>query len=359
MTRVAAAALALVIAAPMAVAADRDARLCGVTPEEYEHKPTAYACEALAIVERFAVAIDRVDWPSIKAHAIAAARSASTLEDVHGALDETLRELDRHSRFSSPRRTAELKAPQTRFDRVQADAHRIAYVNLRGFSGTDPASMEAYVRTLRDGFAAAERARTCGYIVDLRRNPGGNMWPALLGLQPLLGDGVVGAFRTRDGSRSHWRLDADHASVEQTVVVEAAQPLPRGSAAATRPVAVLLGTETASAGEAVAIAFRERPATRSFGWHTAGLTTANAGFHLSDDATLFVAVAEMTDRNGNAYLPYLKPDEETVAALRVHRTGRYDDVTRKAAAEWLATAGPCADSDDNARAPNSTETASP
>jgi hypothetical protein len=131
MTRIAAAALALVIAAPMAGAADGDARLCGVTPDAYEHKPTAYTCEALAIVERFAVAVDRVDWPSIKARAVAAASSASTVEDAHDALAESLRELDRHSRFSSPRRSAELKAPQTRFDRVQVDAHRIACADER------------------------------------------------------------------------------------------------------------------------------------------------------------------------------------------------------------------------------------
>ena len=196
---------------------------------------------------------------------------------------------------------------------------------------------------------AAESAGTCGYIVDLRRNPGGNMWPALLGLQPLLGDGVVGAFRTRDGTLSRWRLDAAHAGIEGTVVVESAQS-PAASGAASKPVAVLLGTGTASAGEAIAIAFRDRAGTRSFGWHTAGLTTANAGFHLSDDATLYVAVAQMTDRRGNDYLPYVTPDEETVAALRVHKTGRYEDVTRKAAAVWLAGVAGCRKTDATAQA---------
>jgi len=50
----------------------------------------------------------------------------------------------------------------------------------------------------------------------------------------------------------------------------------------------------------------------------------------------------MIDRRGNAYSRYVSPDEETVAAIRVHRLHRYDDVTRLAAAEWLGSTPACA-----------------
>jgi C-terminal processing protease CtpA/Prc len=307
------------------------------------HPPSAYTCEALALIEKNSVAVGKVDWPAIKADALAAAREAPTIEDAHRAVAAALLRLDPHSRLLSRQRSVELKAPQARFDRVQANAAaRIAYVDVRGFVGTDADSMQAYVRTLREGFAAAEDALTCGYIVDLRRNPGGNMWPPLLGLQPLLGTGAVGGFRTRDGSEAYWQLEANRASAAEVVALTARQPFPVVDTAATRPVAVLLGTETASAGEAIAIAFRERPATRSFGWRTAGLATANAGFKLRDDVTLILAVADIIDRDGRAYAPYVKPDEETIAAIRVHRTGRYVDVTRNAATEWLAARDECA-----------------
>jgi C-terminal processing protease CtpA/Prc len=168
------------------------------------------------------------------------------------------------------------------------------------------------------------------------------MWPALLGLQPLLGKGKVGGFRTRDGQEAYWQLEHDRAGAAQVVALKVAESIPPADGAVARPVAVLIGTETGSSGEAVAIAFRDRPATRSFGWHTAGYTTANATFKLGDDATVVLAVADMIDRNGRAYAPYVKPDEETVAALEVHRSGRYVDVTRRIATDWLAARDECA-----------------
>ena len=39
-----------------------------------------------------------------------------------------------------------------------------------------------------------------GWIVDLRGNTGGNMWPMLTGIGPILGDGTVGSFVAADGN---------------------------------------------------------------------------------------------------------------------------------------------------------------
>jgi C-terminal processing protease CtpA/Prc len=320
-----------------------DAGPCAGDIERHSQRPAAYLCDVLVAIEEQSLAVGTVDWPQIKRELLADTREARSESDVHPAIAAAVRRLDPHSRFLPPARVAELRSPQRRVDRVQPNADTaIAYVDVRGFRGVDPDSMLAYVHALRDGIADAEAGRTCGYIVDLRRNPGGNMWPQLLGLQPLLGTRTVGGFRARDGGKAWWRLDHDRASSADVVTIAALKPLPRSDSAGARPVAVLLGTDTASAGEAVAIAFRARPATRFFGWHTAGLTTANATVMLPDQAALVLAVADMIDRNGNAYPHHVAPDEETVAAMRVHRLHRYDDVTRRAAAQWLGSTPACA-----------------
>lgn len=67
------------------------------------------------------------------------------------------------------------------------------------------------------------------------------------------------------------------------------------------PVAVLISKSTASAGEAVAIAFKGRPNVRFFGQRTTGLTTANDVFAISDGSGLFLAVMNYADRDGNRY----------------------------------------------------------
>jgi C-terminal processing protease CtpA/Prc len=74
-------------------------------------------------------------------------------------------------------------------------------------------------------------------------------------------------------------------------------------------VAVLTNRSVASSGEAIAVAFRGRPGTRTFGIDTCGLPTANDNFTLSDGATLFLTVALDADRTMTAYDSSLPPDE--------------------------------------------------
>jgi C-terminal processing protease CtpA/Prc len=94
------------------------------------------------------------------------------------------------------------------------------------------------------------------------------------------------------------------------------------------PVAVLTSEQTASSGEAVAIAFRGRPNARSFGEPTRGLTSANESFELGDQATIHLTVALFADRTGAAYNGPIAPNV-TVAggAAQVQAT----------AAAWIET----------------------
>ena len=57
------------------------------------------------------------------------------------------------------------------------------------------------------------------------------------------------------------------------------------------------------------MAFKERPNTRSFGELSCGLSTANAGFNLGDNYTLFLTVSTFADRAENLYGGRIAPDE--------------------------------------------------
>lgn len=63
------------------------------------------------------------------------------------------------------------------------------------FSG-DAAMIQAHANGLFGSLAEAGPP-VCGYILDLRGNGGGNMWPMVIGLAPLLSDGLALATRTR------------------------------------------------------------------------------------------------------------------------------------------------------------------
>lgn len=168
----------------------------------------------------------------------------------------------------------------------------------------------ALQQRLRD----ADSSPRCGWIVDLRNNSGGNMWPMLLGVEPLLripGDGiqVLGMLRGA-GPNVPWESHDGTLMAKGRPMLGFGQPgyrlrEPGG------PVAVLLGERTASSGEATALAFRGRPDTRSFGAPTAGFATSNSSIRLPDGTLLLLTDTLMADRNGVGDGGPIVPDQVT------------------------------------------------
>jgi C-terminal processing protease CtpA/Prc len=122
------------------------------------------------------------------------------------------------------------------------------------------------------------------------------MYPMLNGLKPFLGDDRLGYFVT-SSRKEPWEARGLVSPPLQLMTLRSAW------------VAVITGPHTASSGEIVAIAFRGRPHVRSFGQPTAGLTTANQGFKLSDGSSIALAVSLDADRTGRVYGGKLDPDE--------------------------------------------------
>jgi C-terminal processing protease CtpA/Prc len=138
------------------------------------------------------------------------------------------------------------------------------------------------------------------------------MWPMLAGIGPLLGDSLVGAFGTAPDA-DRWYYHAGVAGIryadgrlDTASRAPGAHVQPRLPMA---PVAVLIDGGTASSGEAIALAFRGRPDTRSFGAPTAGFATANRGAALADGANMVVTTGFMVDRRGVEAGERLHPDE--------------------------------------------------
>jgi hypothetical protein len=74
-------------------------------------------------------------------------------------------------------------------------------------------------------------------------------------------------------------------------------------------IAVLTDIGIFGPGEALVIAFRGRPDTRSFGTPTCGLSTAVAQITLSRGGTLGVVASVMADRTMKRYGAAVEPDE--------------------------------------------------
>ncbi|MZD07888.1 peptidase S41 [Streptomyces sp. SID5785] len=296
-------------------------------------KAHTYLAKALDIMEKHALLRDRVDWDRLKDKAFAQARGAQRPEDTYRAIRSALSALgDAHSTFWDPDQAEQgTTGAASSFDGLEARSLKggIGYVSLPGVNGSQK-TYDAYTRRGRDAVEHANTAGTCGWVVDLRQETGGGMWPVLAVAGPILGDGTVGMFVDADGKKIPW-------TVEKGVPHLAGKPQAGGDApelgGGRTPVAVLTGRRTASAGEAVAVAFRGRPDTRSFGEMTSGVPTGNNAHRLPDGALLILTEVRDADRAGRTYDEPVEPDEEVVKDPRP--TARGEDAVLDAAQRWL------------------------
>jgi C-terminal processing protease CtpA/Prc len=304
--------------------------------------PGTYLEHALGLIQRQAIYASALDWRAVAGHARKLAVGAKTARGTYPAIRYVVQELhdagDEHALFLEPALAKQhapgagaLEAPSP--PPTVSTLGRVGVVRLPGI-GSMPRSANsrryasAALRAIRRLSASG---RLCGWIVDLRNDPGGDMYPMLLSVGPIVGEGRLIGFSGRRGLQqfvSYRRgvLSGDGFTDRAPLVVPDLRPPP--------PVAVLIGEETASSGEAVAVAFRGRPQTRSFGWPTWGATTAARWNRLADGAELVVGGPYFVDRDGTVYRHGLEPD------ANVNLLGSGDPYLRAATA-WLRARAAC------------------
>ena len=325
--------------------------------------PDAYIDEALAVARAKSFRTDRVDWKALAEKAHRAAEGAADILDTYPILVDILIGLgDGHSfvqadagqraafqarhGYAFNRALGERKRPTSSFmnrdtvetRRLEVDGAAVQVFDVPHFSGGGELA-NYFAQRLYDAQATGA-PWACGYVVDLRGNGGGNVWPMLAGLEPLLGEGRISGHRDRTGL-SWTELDGGKAQLVgpdgATQTLAHTRDWARLPGLDTRPVAVLIDDATASSGEGVAVALRGRANTRFFGDHTYGISTSNEGFRLSDGAVLVITTGVMVDRTGHDQEHGLAPDEAIDPRLAVDGG---DPALAKAAA-WVAGARAC------------------
>ena len=277
----------------------------------------AYAEAALDTLRTHALRRDSVDWAQVHARMLAGVLGAQTPSETYDALADVARFVDRHSSFITPERLAQMRAEPTEEEpdaplilpagRLLAD--HIGYVNVPGAHVLDDARKRTFADTLISLFAELDSAGACGWIVDLRDNTGGNMFPMLSGLIPLLGADNLGYFVDKDGVAAPWYVVpvGEKASRDGTAV-EGIATLAHTLRYPDAPAVALVGPRTTSSGEVVALSFRGRPATILIGAPTGGFTTANEFHELSDGAVFNITSSVYADRTGHRYGEKIDPD---------------------------------------------------
>lgn len=335
--------------------------------------PVRVANAGLETLERRALHTARVDWNAWRRVLAERITERSSIADAHAIVREMVAALkDPHTRFvvsapeppaaSAPQMADEHAAPALStpaskapdspapvqpsaprptvplLPQAEALAGGIAYLLLPPCTDGSAAHTRAYAAALAEGICRVRAAATAGWIVDLRLNGGGTMWPMVHGLERLLGDGVYGASVSASGGRSEYGVTDGVAWLDRGAGrhPQFEAPQPEGCPRVTPGrLALLIGPWTMSSGEIVAAACVRAPMVRRFGGPTAGMATATEPFPLPDGSTLVIATEEIRDA-ANRPLPFrIEPDE----AVEWGDWPSASDAAVRAAARWIRAPG--------------------
>ena len=249
----------------------------------------------------------------LKNTALKIAGNAKKYSDCYLAINyllETLRPYgDEHSFFMTAEEVKNWENEGSQVSKIKFPSYKLingcGYIQVPPFHGGNQKQILAFADTLQQIISNLYRSGIKGWIIDLTQNTGGNMAPMIAGLGPLFSSEKLGALIDVNGKSNAWYYKNSRYFWDNDSgwTVSHAVQLP-----IQLSIAVLIGEQTGSSGEAVAVSFIENAKTKFFGQPTWGLTTGNGSFELKDGSRIFLASTIMADRKGTEYRRRINPD---------------------------------------------------
>lgn len=249
----------------------------------------------------------------IKQKAYAIAGDAKTGKDMHLSIQYMLGEINDSHAFFMP---ADIRK---KWEGTASDPGKIenitysesslidqyGYISVPGFHSIDSSLSIAFADTIQQQIQDFLSQKVKGFIIDLRNNDGGNMYPMLAGLEPLFSTDTLGFLVDINNKKEYWGRGESFKKSQSEVYV---QPTITAPPIKGLPIAVLYGNRTGSSGEIIIISFIDNENTKSFGQPSYGLTTGNEEYCLPDSSYMFLSSTYMADRNGEIYRDRITPN---------------------------------------------------
>ncbi|MEJ2880533.1 S41 family peptidase [Pedobacter sp. GR22-6] len=285
--------------------------------------------EISSIIKKKSMYRDSVDWARVTKESAALKFTENDSINKNILFDfftKRLREAgDKHSFFISKKSISKILETPIH-EKPEADylGEAIGWVKVPECLTFDAEKDRSFANTIRSEIKRIDSARNIlGWIVDLRHNGGGNMWPMLAGLNALSEDGTVGYFvDPKSKKQQPWTIqngklfssNINSYKIKNTKI----------------KIAVLIDSLTGSSGEMTAISFIGLPNVKVFGQPSAGYTTANNSYFLSDGSQLLLAERFAADRTGKTY------EDKVIPNVNVNDSANTkNDTVVSEAKKWL------------------------
>jgi C-terminal processing protease CtpA/Prc len=288
---------------------------------------TKYITEITGIVKNNSIVTSQIDWPKYQKDVDSLSGNINSIDSCRPVLDYVIQTLrtngDKHSFFIYKSLVKKLNTGSVQPKPAEArllDAHT-AYIKVPGIMSLNTAANNAFRDTIQQLIRKLDTENDItAWVVDLRHNTGGNMWPMIAGLNALIQDGIAGYWVSSKNKRSRW-----YSYGRSMMGAGKFYKIKRRSS----PIAVLIDGHTASSGEMTAISFLGLPYVKTFGQPSAGYTTANYTFVLSSGVILQLATSYAADRKKHVYKDRIVPD------VLVKENAAGADDTLEAAMKWI------------------------
>ncbi len=306
-----------------------------------------YLDTILNITQRGSLYRDNVDWPEIRSNVYKKAGNAQNIEDIFPAVQLMFNALnDKHgaiiykgkaNKKPHKNKSAYREVLVEQFKAGWPTVRTAVFDNVYGYIlippiyAIDQLTVDKYAQQIQDSLCSLTPQNIKGWIVDLRLNAGGNMYPMIAGVGNIIGDGIVGSYADANGRHStKWILKNGDLFFDERQLTA----IQKKCAIHTLPkIVVLISQVTSSSGEATAIAFKGRANTLFIGEKTDGLVTSNNMYQLDSNLILLVAEFYEADRNNIIYRDFVRPDVELIEGDNFYHLK--EDKKVIAALKWL------------------------
>ncbi len=290
-----------------------------------------YLNEVLDIMEVNSIKTTKINWDEFRKDVFNKAKYINSIDSTYPIIRYAIKNLGDNHSFFVENYSEIINKFKTNYPFSRLLENNIVYIYIPSIIGNESTTKE-YATRLYNYIKSYSTKNVIGWILDLRENNGGNMWPMLAGLSPLLGDEVVGYFINSDRVYTKWHCKNGSSYLEDSLLCSIIGE-PKDLLISESKIAVLLGHFTASSGEAVAVSFKGRKNTKFYGEPTRGLSTGNSIFKLSNNATLILTTSIFVDRNKNEYGNVIEPDILIYNPYKIDK--KENDKVIVKAMEWI------------------------
>lgn len=249
-----------------------------------------------------------LNFDSIKNIVLSEISDTSSIADVHLAIEKANNSIDRHGYVIFKEQFKKMiagKNPDVQLNpypfsgKILKDKY--GFISLDGFIGMDSISSRNYADSLQSLVFSLYQRKPKGWIIDLRNNSGGWLYPMLFGLGPILGKGIKAYKIDSDTIVEefyYWKTETEHMTLNDDL-----RFLDKNL-----PTVIMIGEETGSAGELLTLCFRGNPLTTIVGQNSYGVSTGLSTVIMPDSFVIAVTNNIMTDRNKIGNGEAIKPN---------------------------------------------------